>query len=331
MENNEKNSSGPIKHSRPGSFLDNVRRIEEEEKRAALEEESKAAAQKAEEEQRERRAYEEKLKKERLELMKLKQGVISENDIEKEEKVEKTYTIWEKISNFFYHNKVFLIVGGMFAAIAIFLIYDYVTTERADIQSLFIACDFEMTYKASDVSELWSSYGEDYNGDKKSVVKLYYVPALYDNEDMTTAYLVQSDRTKLMAEFQSGETIIIIGDKDAYQALGVLENAFVDARELFPDDPYAEELGYRLQGTDFKDMIGRPDMDDSKLYVSFRKPIKTMGMSEEKMQVNFDRSLSFFKNFLAEHRVEGKTLEPTPDPVPVENEYALEENGEQGS
>ncbi|MGN1090280.1 MAG: hypothetical protein ACI4Q6_07760 [Huintestinicola sp.] len=322
MDNNEKQTD---KSAKKENMFEIMRRLDAEDRKAALAEEAKEAAEKAEAEEKQRRSYEEKLRQEKLELMKLKQGVISETDIEKEEKVEKNYTVWEKISNFVYHNKAYLIVGAMFVFIAVFLVADFIKTERPDLKALFIANDYDMSVYAGELTDDWSGYSEDYNGDKKLIAKLYYVPAYYTDNNSATAYLAQSDRTKLLGEFQSGETIIIIGDKHAYTDLGIMENVFYDARELFPDDEYAEELGYRLAGTDLKELMGYSDMDDSQLYVSFRKPVKTMGDSEEKMQMYFDRSVEFWKKFISEHRIDGLSLEPTeeyaaePSPYDYEN------------
>lgn len=297
------------------SIIEKMRELDAADKRAELEEESKQAQDRAKLEEQKRRAYEEKLCREKLELMKLKAGVISESDLPPQETApQKEYTLWEKISNFFYHNKAAVILSCLFGALAVFLIYDYVTTVRPDIQALYIAPDYDMSFYADTAGEVLSPYGQDYNKDGGSVVKVYYVPAGYANDAAASAYLAQSDRTKLLGEFQSGNTIIIIGTKESYESLGAMEDVFADCRELFPGDEYAEEIGYRLAGTDFKTLIDRPDMKDSELYVSFRKPVKTMGMSAEKMKENYDKAVLFWQSFITDHRVDGITLPEIPDP-----------------
>lgn len=307
------------------SFLETVREVNAAERKAELDEEAKRAEERAKREEQQRKAYEEKLRREKLELIKLKQGVISEEDIPKEENVEKQYTVWEKIGNFFYHNKLYLLFGLCIASIAGFLIYDVATRENPDITSMFIATDYNMEYYCDELTELWADIVPDYNGDGKQIARLYYVPVGYADESAASLYYAQGDRTKLIAEFQSGDTIVIIGNKQAYSDLGVLDGVFCDARELFPGDEYAEELGYRLAGTDFKDFIGYPELDDSELYISFRKPVKLMGTSEEKMQENFDKAVGFWKGFIEEHRVEGLTLPETEEPE-IKNEYDFGED-----
>lgn len=323
MDNNEKAPENKDKKTdKPKSFLQTVREIDAADRKAELEEESRIAEERARREERQRKAYEDKLRQERIELMKLKQGVISEEEIETVPQETRVYTTWDRISNFFYHNKTFIILGMIFGAIAAFLIYDFATKERPDLQSMYIAADYDMSYYSGELTALWSKYCPDYNGDGEPLARLYYIPTGYADDTMASLYFAQSDRTKLVAEFQSGNIVMIIGDKKAYQSIDALEDVFVDCRKYFPDDPYAEELGYRLAGTDFMDMLGAESVDDTELYVSFRIPGDTMGMKKEKMQVNFDHAIEFWKNFLAEHRIDGLTLPPTQDvePLPVDED-----------
>lgn len=320
-ENTGEKTAENGKKQKPKSFMQTVREIDAEDRRRELEEEARLNEERARREEQRRKAYEEKLRKERLELIKLKQGVISEEDIPEEKVPEKKYSPWEKFTNFIYHNKAYIIVGALFIGLAAFLIQDLVTRERPDISAMYIASDYDMSYYSGQLTPLWSEYGEDVNGNGEKLVRLYYIPAGYEDNDRASAYLAQSDRTKLIGEFQSGNMVMVIGDKQSYQELGILEDVFYDCRELFPDDPYAEEIGYRLAGTDFMELLGCDTVDDTDLYVSFRKPVKTMGMSEEKMQKNFDYAVEFWRNFLSEHRVDGLELEEIPDPDPLPDEY----------
>ena len=77
------------------------------------------------------------LRKKKIELLKIKQGIIKESDIldlSSEEK--KHYNLWQKFKNFIYHNKWWLGIFSFFILIAAFLIYDKVTTVKADINVL---------------------------------------------------------------------------------------------------------------------------------------------------------------------------------------------------
>ena len=96
-ENGEKTEvSGKV------SVLENMRRINEKQHREELEAEAEREKERAEKERQERERYEKKLERDRIELMKLKQGIISDEDIPHEAEPVKEYTAWEKIGNFFY-------------------------------------------------------------------------------------------------------------------------------------------------------------------------------------------------------------------------------------
>ena len=286
------------------SILDRISEAKKEEKHAELKHQSEETLAKSRRDELERREYEEKLRREKMELIKLKQGIGDAEEFQEEQKEEKVYTLREKISNFYYHNKFYVIAGAIIIGVAVFLGRDFLMAERPDVPVMYIADNFYLSYNSPDITDKWSIYSGDYNRDRKQIVKLYYVPAYYEDESAATAYLYQSDRTKLVGEFQSGDTIIVIGNMRAYEEIGVEEGVFADARELFPGDSNAEEIGYRVTGTKFKELLGDPDLDDSDLYFSFRIPRKTFGMSEAKMQKNFDNSLEWFRAFLAENRVE---------------------------
>ena len=79
------------------------------------------------------------------------------------------------------------------------------------------------------------------------------------------------------------------------------------------------------------DVLGAENVDDGEIYVYFRITGETMGMKKEKMQVNFDHAVEFWKNFLTEHRIDGLTLPPTEDPEPLpvdEDNYDYMEKAE---
>ena len=85
------------KKEKKQSIFETVRQVDENEKRKL--EEKKAAAAKIEERKREQ--YNKTLAEERVELLKIKQGLITESDkIDLSPDDEKQYTFWEKIKNF---------------------------------------------------------------------------------------------------------------------------------------------------------------------------------------------------------------------------------------
>ena len=66
---------------------------------------------------------------EKRELLKLKQGIISESEVIEQDVHEhpEKQTVAKKIDNFFFRNKWFVAVGVFFVAVGFFLVYQAVT------------------------------------------------------------------------------------------------------------------------------------------------------------------------------------------------------------
>ena len=290
-DNKEQNNNG--KKQKGKSFMQTYREINEKEQAEKLRQESEIAAQRAAKEREERENYAARLRQERLELLKLKQGVISEDDIPKEEKVEKHYTTAEKIGNFFYHNKLYIIFISLLAALAIFLIYDIVNTTDPDVSVMIIAVDNEFEYIAKNMEKVLERYCKDYNGDKKVFVRVTYLPV--NNEDIS--YYNQANSTKLVAEFQGVDSIMVIGDYEVCEIMDITEDVFADLSEKFPGDENVSELGYMLNGTSFAEDIGYEELADD-LFMAFRAPKTGFGINEEKFRQNYENAVDMWYNYV---------------------------------
>lgn len=300
-ENNEKKKGK--------SFLQTYREVNEKVRAEELKRESEAEAARAERERQARAAYAEKLRQERLELMKLKQGIISEADIPKEEVVQKEYSIWEKISNFFYHNKIYIIIVTAIALIAAFLIYDLVTTVKPDVAVLFIADDSQVQFKLEDMEDVLAKYAEDYNGDGKVKIRVSYTPAAPDLDEMSSMYYHGGDQVKLSAEFMGSDTIIIICDKPSCEVIGIQagDGVFADLSEYFPGDENVTEMGYMLNGTSFAKDIGYVELSDE-LWVSFRYPFTAGLGGSDRIEENFDNAIDLWTNYINGNMVDPEAV-----------------------
>lgn len=287
------------------SVLENMRRINEKQHREELEAEAEREKERAEKERLERERYEKKLERDRIELMKLKQGIISDEDIPHEAEPVKEYTTWEKIGNFFYHNKMPLIVGAVIVLLAVFLIRDVVTNKKPDVAIMIMASDSELDFRTGDIEKLLEPYCEDFNGDGEVYVRVSYLPAVYSDDNLD-AYFNQSAQTKLMAEFQSGDSIIVIADADTCHTVGIdtvsengnpVDPILVDMRTIYPDDENCIELGYMLSGTSFAEDIKYTAMSDS-LFIGFRLPREALGVNMEKFTANYNNALKLWDNYL---------------------------------
>ena len=287
------------------SVLANIRRMNEKQRLEELEAEAQREKALAESQRLERERYEKKLEHDRIELMKLKQGLISEEDIPREAEVIKEYTVWEKIGNFFYHNKLVIIICAIVAALFIFLLGDILTNKAPDVSVMILATDKEFQFRTMDIEKMLEPYCEDFNGDGEVFVSVSYLPAVYD-ENSVDAYYNQSYQTKLMAEFQDGESIIVIADAETCKTVGIdtvsefgnpVEPILADMRTIYPDDENCTELGYMLSGTSFAEDIKYTAMSDS-LFIGFRVPREGFGINMEKFTNNYNNALKLWDNYL---------------------------------
>lgn len=299
-------SGGKTEVSGKVSVLENMRRINEKQRQEELEAEAEREKERAEKERRERERYEKKLERDRIELMKLKQGILSDEDIPHEAEPVKEYTAGEKIGNFFYHNKMPLIVGAVIVLLAVFLIRDVVTNKKPDVAIMIMASDSELDFRTGDIEKLLEPYCEDFNGDGEVYVRVSYLPAVYSDDNLD-AYFNQSAQTKLMAEFQSGDSIIVIADADTCHTVGIdtvsengnpVDPILVDMRTIYPDDENCTELGYMLSGTSFAEDIKYTAMSDS-LFIGFRLPREALGVNMEKFTANYNNALKLWDNYLS--------------------------------
>lgn len=313
-ENKEPRESGAAeipedtKKKKGKSFMDVYREVNERERAEELKRQSELEAARADRERKARDQYAEKLRQEKLELLKLKQGVISEEDIPTEIIEERHYTVWEKISNYFYHNKAYIIIGTLLFLILAFLVYDLVTRVTPDVSVMIIAKDDAFQFYTESMEQLFERYCEDWNGDGKVDVRVFYAPAVI-GDSAEELYTRQADQTKLVAEFQAGDTVLIIADEEACEAIGVVEGdgVFADISKDFPDDENVSGSCYMLSGTSLAEDIEYSALSDG-LFAAFREPHGGIGMNEKEFRENYGHAVEMWKNYLS-----GNEINPASD------------------
>ena len=119
---NTADNTGEEKLHAAKSALQVVREQQEAAQRLMEEKQAELLKQHEEAERLEREEHERRLREERIELMRLKQGLIEESETIHEEKEEEVkLSFLKKISNFFYHNKWWLGMGVIGAVTVIWL------------------------------------------------------------------------------------------------------------------------------------------------------------------------------------------------------------------
>lgn len=288
MQDKEKGKKQP-------GILETVHMVNEQEKKKKEEEILRFEK----EEENEREEYSHKLAEEKVELLKIKQGVIEESDkLELSADDKKHYSIWQKFKNFIYHNKWWLGITSFFVLMAGFLIYDTLTTVKADINVMLLCNDTDLYSHYKSMGEVFDDYVNDYNDDGRQYVNIIYIPISDDESENTQSlYGYENSLTNLTTQFQLGETMMIIADSkssDLIQPENTLENLEV----YFPDCPYIKGYGLYLKDTKFAELIGYEENsipDD--LYIGIRKVSSNLS-SEKDTQENHDNSIELLRNII---------------------------------
>lgn len=287
------------------SFLEKIREIDEKERLKELESEALRAKLKAEREQQARESYAKKLDEDRIALMKAKQGVVSEDEAFEQEPVpEKKYTLKERVSNFFYHNKIYVIIGVLGAGLVSFLLYDILSKVNPDITVMIIKQDDFLMNNTEAVAEALEKYCMDYNNDGKIKVEVIYSPATTEDKNPVDVYSNQAYQTRLVAEFQAETVIMFIADEETCENLGIEGGTVTaDLSELYPDDESAGKLGYMLSGTNLAEQIGYKDMPDS-YFIGFRKPFDNVMIIKKTFDKNYNNAVETWTKYLAENKAD---------------------------
>ena len=233
----KKNTSPPQtiqttpKRKRGKSVLETIREIDEKEAQREAEEEARIRAIRAERERREKEEYAKKIQQERIELIRLKQGVITESDTIHEEKEEKPkLPFWKKVGNFFYYNrKWWLGITTALVAIFTFLIVDYFSKVKPDLIVMLLTDDAELQSDTTALEVYLEQFTDDENGDGKIQVDIYPIPVT-DNIGENDYYT--GDATKLSTQMMMADSVMVITDAKANryiyadETLGRSETAF---------------------------------------------------------------------------------------------------------
>lgn len=294
-EENEKTEKK--KKEKPKSFLETVREIDEKERRREEEIEAKRQKILEERKQKQQEAYDKKIRDERIELMRLKQGVISESEtIHEEQEEKKKLSVWKKIGNFFYHSKWWLIIAVFLAATFGYMAVDYCTAVHPDLIVMLLTDDPTLQTTNNYISDYFEQFTEDYNGDGKVRVDVYPIPV---DDNIQTADYYTGNMTKLSSQFQMADAVMVISDAVADEVI-LADETFVSLEEMFPDNKNVRDKGFYLRNTDFMDKVGYTGIVlDRDIYIGLRKPVKTFDSLEE-MQESYDKALEVLERVMAD-------------------------------
>lgn len=237
---------------------------------------------------RAREEYAKELAEEKVDLIRLKQGVITDSDkVFREDEAPKEYTIWQRIGNWFYHAKWWLGIAAFVILLGAFLIYDYVTRVDPDFRLLLLSENAEFESDSYLVSDWLAEMVPDYNGDGKQIAEVLYVPVSKVTMEMGGT-AVAAYNTQLYVQFQSDTCMLVLADPDAEEYLQPAD-MFVSMEELYPDCPFAESFRLHIDGTNFTELANVESELKEGSYLALRIPEETMN-SKEEMQAAYDKA-----------------------------------------
>lgn len=256
---------------------------------------------------------EERLLRERRELLKLKQGIIEESEIipqdEPEEAVKPTGA--KAVENFFYHYKWYMAAIAFFAVVFGIMIVQMVTREKADLNVAVISSAVESGIypKLDDIEKALEKYCPDFDGNGYVHVRVNYI-------DLNTASgnleYIDTNRQKFQSiELFGGESQMWLCDygviEELYSAYEKID-FFVDFSEEFPEAELIDEEGLVLSAVDFTELARWSTCpDDVAVYV--REEFENMTGNGKQAREQRERALEVYRNLAAGKVVNAQTEE----------------------
>lgn len=244
---------------------------------------------------RERRDYEKQLENEKIELVKLKTGVIDESDIIKEEisaPVKLSKKEWLK--NFWWHNKIIIIIVILALAVVSYITYDTLSRVRPDIK-IIMTVNNGLVNRTEEIENYFERFCTDLNGDGEVKVQVLSAPLTDDTDDYVQ---IQQYQEVYLANMQTGEVIFILTDDktdtDIYSE-NESDNLLSDLSSEFKDNEFVNNKGLALKGDYIEDVFKYHTNYPQNIYLGMRKPVKTLKDSKEDMQKNYDEAFKIFK------------------------------------
>lgn len=277
MKNNEKKKKDP-------GIIETVRNIKNNE-----ELKNQERMEKQNDAQREK--YGKQIAEEKIEVLKMKQGVIDQSDAIGLDTDARVYTKKEKFKNFIYHNKWWMGLAIFILLIIAFLVYDTLTTVKPDVRVMLLSDNNNLQISQEALSDYFSSYVKDFNDDGKKQADIVSIPISYDEEkNMSSHFGYGSNLDNLATQFQLGETMIILADSAADEYIEP-ENFLENLEIYFPDSPYVEGYKFYLKNTDFSNILGlkNDDIPDD-LYIAVRKVTENLS-TEKSNKKNHDNAI----------------------------------------
>jgi len=266
--------------------------LERERQRAVEEAEQKAREQREEQERADRKRREKQNALDRIELMKLKNGVIEESETIKEEHEEKRVLKGkEKLANFWYHNKFMILFFGFILAVVAYITISEILRVRPDLTIMMIA-DNGLQYRQEELETFFEKYVDDLNDDGEVKVSVMIIPL---NNNNLNDQVQQANQTKFMAQIQIPDIIMVLTDSNIEERLKEVFKH--DLSKDFPDNKYIDEMGLSLNFGFLAQDLKYENMPYD-IHLSLREPTETYRDKKEVMDKIYDTAFVVFKRIV---------------------------------
>lgn len=228
-------------------------------------------------------------------------------------------TAKEKRENWWYYNRIKLIVGTLVAATVIYFVYTVVTQVKPDYTVALMTSYVMPNELSAQLEEHLSQYADDRNGDGKVVVHLmnYTFSDQVANSDPNQ---MQASFVKFSADVSSGDSVIFLHNEGAFDYMkNNFEGLFLyNDGTTMPDTatdfenamiPWEEITAFQGLQPEFESEVASAE-SLKKLFEELRLSVRSSETSvfegkEEKMDYYTD-SIKFLERIMADQKlVEG--------------------------
>ncbi len=240
-----------------------------------------------------KQAYAEKLRREKIELMKQKQGITEdepEGDEDEEAEPAPKMSFKKKLENFWYHYKIQTIVGVTVVLLFGYMIYDLVTKVEPDMTVVAVV-DNGLSHRAEGLEAYFEHYCEDLNDDGEIYVQVVLVPM----DANSTGTDAQNYATKLYSVLSNAETVMVIADPASM--FSVEQVLFQDLTERYKGNKYVTEDGIMLTNDRLREAINWTQMPED-MVLMVREPVRTLSSSREEMEKSCETAFEMLDRML---------------------------------
>lgn len=243
------------------------------------------------------------------ELLKLKQGIIEESDVIVEKNREKTELHGiKKFQNYVYHNKWYIICAVAIVGLALFLLIDVFTKEKADLRVMLVTTDMTQTpglvTKVNDIEKALELYCPDFDNNGNVHVEVYFV----DISRVVDDDYYYSNQAKLYGEINNGVAHLFICTKELLEQIQGDEknDLFVDLEELYGESDALSGHFFKVSGSKFAHAAKWESSCPENMYIIMRKSFDSMYISGDKLKDNHNRAEEILRNIVEDKKlVEG--------------------------